>query len=249
MGSSLWSRRTSGWGALIAPLLAVALLASACSATSTPDESTSSAPSTEPLPTIPPSEPPEPEPYLPVPASVTLTQPGWALRIGEKATVAWKLPAPEKSKKGKKATKAKSRRPIAVVDLKVTAVEAVSLKEFAGWDLNKAARASNPFFVRATLKNVGRTNLSGVRMPLYIVDDTNTLIQMSTFEGDFKPCPSTHLPAGFKRGAKTRVCLVFMAPNGGRLTAVSFRPMPTFVPITWTGEIGRYEGKKSKKKK
>lgn len=236
-------RHVRGIRALVALLVASALVLSGCGGDD-PSETPSVVPSsTDPVPTLPPSEPPEPEPYLPVPASVTLTNPGWALRLGEKATVAWKLPGSKKAKGGK------AKPLIAVVDLKVTAIEAATLKDFAGWDLDKDARSSNPFFVRMAVKNVGRTNLSGAKMPLYIVDGTNTLIQMSTFDGDFKPCASTPLPAGFKPGSRTQLCLVYLAPNGGRLTSVSYRPMETFVPITWTGPITAYSGKKKSKKK
>ena len=33
------------------------------------------------------------------------------------------------------------------------------------------------------------------------------------------------------------MCLVYLAPNKGDLTAASFRPTQTDVPITWTGEL------------
>ena len=245
--------------AVSAVLLVAGLTVGGCSKdVDAPLDAGASSPSADPAPSLPasPSEPPAP--YLPVPAAVTLTAPGSALRVGEQASLAWELPgkatqtkgaqkkgAQKKSgKKGKKAAKAQ----VGVVDLKVTAIEAATLKDFTGWQLDKQARASNPFFVRVAVKNVGRTNLSGIRMPLYIVDGNNTLIQMSTFDGDFKPCASTPLPTGFKPGARTKLCLVYLSPAGGRLTAVSFRPTRTFLPITWTGDISRYEGKKDKKK-
>ena len=34
-----------------------------------------------------------------------------------------------------------------------------------------------------------------------------------------------------------KVCLVFLAPKKGDLTAVSFRPTQDYDPITWTGEL------------
>ena len=37
------------------------------------------------------------------------------------------------------------------------------------------------------------------------------------------------------------VCLVFLAPNKGDLTAVSFRPTQDYDPITWTGELEKPE--------
>ena len=34
-----------------------------------------------------------------------------------------------------------------------------------------------------------------------------------------------------------KVCLVFLAPKKGDLTAVSFRPTQEYDPITWTGDL------------
>ena len=69
------------------------------------------------------------------------------------------------------------------------------------------------------------------------MDGHNTLIEASSFASTFKPCPSTPLPPNFKPGASAQVCLVFLSPRKGDLTAVSFRPTQEFNPITWTGEL------------
>ena len=226
--------------------LAIALLIAGCSSDSSPQTTDSPQPpaSVTPSPSASPTPPP---PYLKVPDGVELTPPGFALTVGERATVAWKLPV-EKPKKGnKKRKKAK----VAVVSIRVDAIESATLKAFAGWDLKKEARQSNPFFVRVKILNLGETNLSGVRMPVYIVDGTNTLIPSSNFRGDFKPCANADLPKKFKPGKKAKVCLVFLSPDNGRLTAVSFRPIEQFNPITWTGETVAYvppkKGAKGKK--
>ena len=52
-------------------------------------------------------------------------------------------------------------------------------------------RRRNPYFVHATVENVGDTDLGGRAVPLYIVDGRNTLIEASTFASTFKPCPSS----------------------------------------------------------
>lgn len=226
-------------------VLGLSACSSEPSASPPPSPSSPSSESVTPVPSLPPSQSPKPEPYLPVPQGVTLTEPGWALQVGERATVAWELPAARG-----KAAKSKAKPKIAVVQLTILAMEAATLKEFTGWQLNKAARQSNPFFIRALVRNVGKTDLSGQRLPVYIVDGRNTLIQASTFEGDFKPCGSHPLPARFKPKAKAKLCTVYLAPDDGRLTAVSFRPTRKFVPITWTGALTPYvadKGKKSKK--
>lgn len=231
--------------------LAVSLLLAGCSGDGSPETTSSPQPTVSVTPT--PSASPTPEPpYLKVPDGVELTTPGFALTVGERATVAWELPA-EKAKKGKKGKKGKKKRKkakVAVVSIRVDAIESATLKAFAGWDLKKEARRSNPFFVRAKVVNLGETNLTGVRMPVYIVDGTNTLIRSSIFEGDFKPCSGADFPKKFKPGKKAKVCLVYLSPDNGRLTAVSFRPIEQFNPITWTGETVAYvPPKKSKKRK
>ena len=228
--------------------MATMLMLSACSS---PTETTSTPGATATVsdsPTSSPSATAPPAPYVAVPAGVELTQPGYALQVGDQATVAWELPIVKSDKgKGKKDKQGKAK--VAAVDIKVKRVEAATLKAFAGWELNKSARNSNPFFVRANVTNVGKTDLSNVRMPLYIVDGKNTLIQASTFEGDFKPCGSTPFPKKFKTGEKFKMCNVYLSPNNGRLTAVSFRPTKKFDPITWTGEPVPYQEPKKGKNK
>ena len=75
-------------------------------------------------------------------------------------------------------------------------------------------------------------------MPLYAVDPTDTLIQASTFQARFEPCPGNGVfPETFGPGDAKEICLVYLVPDGGELTAVSFRPNQDFDPITWTGPI------------
>lgn len=171
------------------------------------------------------------------------------MQLDEQATVAWELPV-IKAEDGAKGGKAGKKKPkVAAVDIKVKKIEAATLKAFAGWELNKAARNSNPFFVHAVVTNVGKGDLSDVRMPLYMLDGTNTLIQASRFEGDFKPCASTPFPAKFKTGEKFKMCNVYLSPKQGNLTAVSFRATTKFDPITWTGATVPYQEKKKGKGK
>ena len=74
-------------------------------------------------------------------------------------------------------------------------------------------------------------------VPLYVVDGDNRLIEASTFTGTFKPCESAMFPKKFKNGDTVKACLVYLAPDKGDLTAVSFRPDQEFNPIIWTGEL------------
>ena len=177
------------------------------------------------------------EAYLPVPSDVELTEQGSELSVGDTAVVAWE---PRQDQVG--------ALEITVQRLEKTTFE----KSFVGWKLDPAARRTTPYFVRAKVSNVGETDVGGRRVPLYIVDAKNTLVEYSTFASTFKPCDSRDFPAKFGPGATRTMCLVYLAPDKGSLTAVSFRPTQDFDPITWTGEVVDHKptkpGKAGKKK-
>lgn len=180
------------------------------------------------------------EPYLDVPDGVELTAPGSTLEVGDTATVAYQLP---------------KNRGVGALDITVTSLEKASFDLFTGWELTKETKQTSPYFVRAKLENVGDTNLGGRPVPLYIVDGQNRLIESSVFTGTFKPCEGASFPKKFKPGDSVKACMVYLSPDKGELTAVSFRPSQDFNPITWTGELqpakgtGSGKGKKDKNKK
>jgi hypothetical protein len=172
------------------------------------------------------------KPYLPVPDGVELTAQGSALDLGKHAVVAYE---PRQDTVG-------------VLDIKVTALEKTTFAtSFKGWQLDADTRKTNPYFVHATVENVGRTDLGGRPVPLYIVDGRNTLIEASTFKSTFKPCPSKSFPGTFKHGDTVKACLVYLSPRHGDLTAVSFRPTQAFDPITWTGKLATVGAEQPKK--
>ncbi|NYG55559.1 hypothetical protein [Nocardioides perillae] len=185
-----------------------------------PDPAVSSPSSTA---TASPSPSPTETAYAEVPG-VSLTEPGTALAFGDAATVAWEP----------------DQKVLGALDVEVRAVERAPLRVFRGWQLPPEAESSAAYFVRARVENVGRTDLSGRRAPLYLVDETSTLIQHSTFADRFRACPSTPFPAKFRPGRAVDVCLVYLVPDKGDATAVSFRPTQDFDPITWTGEETTY---------
>ncbi|MCA1481272.1 hypothetical protein, partial [Bradyrhizobium sp. NBAIM08] len=110
----------------------------------------------------------------------------------------------------------------------------------AGWQLDDDRKRATPYFVRAVVTNRGRTDLGGVEVPLYVVDGRNVLIEAQPFASTFAPCPSTPLPPGFVTGDRIQVCLVYLAPESGLLTSVSFRPSQAFDPVLWRGVVGTY---------
>jgi len=181
--------------------------------------------------------------YLDVPDGVELTAQGSELGFGDTATVAFE---PRQDR-------------VAALDLTVQSIEKATFKLFVGWKLSDETLSTTPYFVQVKVKNVGETDLGGDRVPVYGVDGDNKLIEYSTFASSFKPCPSPLLPKKFETGDTLKTCLVYLAPDKGKLTAAEFRPAEEFNPILWTGEIGKVEtgtkdtkkdgGKKGDKKK
>jgi hypothetical protein len=170
-------------------------------------------------------------PYLPVPDGVGLTTPGSQLSVGDHAVVAYH---PRQDQ-------------VAALDIQVTDLERTGIKDFAAWQLSKQQQESTPYYVRATIENVGDTDLGGREVPLYVVNEENLLLQATPFASSFAACPSAPFPKRFGPGATADVCLVYLAPDHGELVAVSFRPEDTFDPITWTGDVQRYEPPKPDK--
>lgn len=210
---------------LVAPLAALVLSVGAlgaCSGDDAGEEPSSASTEAGEDTTIDPTAGAEEEPYLPVPEGVELTPQGSALEVGETATVAYQP----------------NQKDVGVLDITVTDLRKTSFKEsFQGWKLDKTVKKSQPYFVRAKVENVGEDDLGGKRVPLYLVDGENTLVESSSFVSTFKPCPSKALPKKFGPGKKVTTCLVFLAPSKGDLEAISFRPAQEFNPITWTGEV------------
>ncbi len=162
---------------------------------------------------------------------VRLTAPGSKLTLGQTAKLSWKP----------------DQKTVGVIALSVTKLQKVPIRTFSAWRLGKATQQATPYFVRATVRNLGRTNLSGKPVPLYLLDGRNTLLQASTFQARFAPCPSRPLPARFRHDKRASVCLVYFAPDHGKLVAISFRPTQDFDAITWKGKVSDPKHTKHKK--
>lgn len=156
-----------------------------------------------------------------VPEEVTLTEAGSALRFREAATVAYEP----------------NTRRSSVLAMSVNSVRQGRIADFARYPLSAATRGSRPYYVRYTVKNVGVGDLSRAAVPLYAVNESNALVQPSSFNDTFKKCPSRPLPPDFGSGKSVTGCLAYLIPAGGTLTAMSFRPVQDFEPITWEGKV------------
>jgi hypothetical protein len=201
--------RSRARSAIVAIVLVPALLLSGCGADAKakPEAEPSAAPS--------PSS-------LPVPAGITLTEPGTELKFGEAAVVAHEPDPPRSS----------------VLALIVRSVQAGRIRDLARYQLDERTRKSRVYYARFSVKNVGTGDLSRTAVPLYALTNTNALVRPSSFISvPFRRCPSVPLPAGFVGGKLLSGCLVYLVPDGGTLVAMSYRPVPTVEPITWTGTI------------
>ncbi len=168
-----------------------------------------------------PSMSPTPSSKVPVPAGVELTEVGADLGFGDTATVIFE----PNQKRG------------SVLAMTVRGATKGSIKDFSGFVLDDYTRGSTPYYVNVTVKNVGEGNVGGAAVPLWGVDGKNTLLPPASFTTTFRRCPSEPLPKKFAAGATHKTCLVFLAPDKGRMDAVSFRPNQAFDPIQWTGDI------------
>ncbi len=173
------------------------------------------------------------ESYLPVPEGVELTEPGSELDLGESGVIAWQ---PRQDLVG-------------VLDITINRLVRTSFaRSFEGWDVKAEQNKDvTPYFVRATVTNVGDTNLSERLVPLYATDTADTLIEPTKFTEEFKPCPGGTLPRGYLAGESTQVCMVYLIGNGLHLSGVTFRPTEDFEAISWSGEIQPIEPKDDKK--
>jgi hypothetical protein len=172
--------------------------------------------------------------YLPVPEGVELTEPGSELEVGTSGAIAWQ---PRQDLVG-------------VLDITITRLEKTSFAEsFEGWDVKEEQKKDvTPYFVRATVTNLGDTNLSERLVPLYATDTADTLVEPTKFTEEFKPCPGGTLPRGYVPGETAEVCMVYLIGNGLELRGATFRPTEDFEAITWSGEIQAIEKPKDDKK-
>jgi len=156
-----------------------------------------------------------------VPAGVELTKAGTQLKFGEKATVAYEPNAQRNT----------------VLEMTVNTATQGTISDLGSYVLDDRTKASTPYYVNVSVKNVGDGDVGQTPIPLWAVDDKNTLIQASSFTNAFTRCPSTPLPTTFAPNATVSACLVYLVPDHGKLTGLSFRPLQAVAPIVWSGTV------------
>ncbi len=153
-----------------------------------------------------------------VPAGVTLTQGGTKLGVGRVAAVIYQVAD-------------KTRSVITVSVDKITKGDIA--KDFRFFSLDDAAKASTPYYVTATVKNIGPAGLGGAPLPLYAHDSTNTISPPNELVGQFAPCPNGTLPKSFLPDATAKVCLVYLIPKGAKLQTIDMQTADLKTPVTW----------------
>jgi hypothetical protein len=159
-----------------------------------------------------------------VPAGVTLTDQGSRLRYGGSANVVFDT----------------TENRGTVLRLTVAGVRHGRLSDFKNFILDDPyKKQASYYYARVAVRNVGQGDVGGVGVPLWGVSAQNVLLPPVNFTTPFPPCPTRQLPAQFGPGASMSTCLVFLAPDRGRLVSVSYRPSQAYNPIVWTGPIAK----------
>jgi hypothetical protein len=153
--------------------------------------------------------------------------PGTSLKAGQPATV----PFATTLKSGKDG-------PTYKLKVQVQAVTKGSLADFNGIKLDATEKASTPYYVKATITNVGpgKINTSDNDPGIQIegVDKTGQTQQSVTFFGDFPKCDEKSAPNPMGVGSSFQTCLTFLVPGG--ITKVAYTGTESYIdkPVTWS---------------
>jgi hypothetical protein len=150
---------------------------------------------------------------------------GSVLKIGKPAVIAYSNLSAPKVKGTVQVT------PLAIVK--------GSIKDFANIKLTAPQKASTPYYLKISTKNVGKTDLSKTDPGRYLsgVDDRGQSQSPIIFFGDFDKCPDPVSATKLKPGQSYTECEAFLMPKGGSIVGavwITFDPKhPTKSNITW----------------
>lgn len=162
-----------------------------------------------------------PRPKAQVVDGVTLTIPGTKLLYGQTGTVLGRSSAGVASP----------------LDITVKSIKVVPVAQLARYGVAKLKPAVTPYYVYVAVKNAGKHDVGGTAIPVYLQDSKNVLVNYNPINGKFPTCPSQPLPTSFAAGATVSTCLIYLLPVGDPATLVSYRPVQTVDPITWSSSI------------
>ena len=125
-----------------------------------------------------------------------------------------------------------------MLDIKVTRLEKTTFKKsFVGWDLDAETKKSTPYFVRATVTNLGDDR---PRRPAGAA--VHRRRQQHPARGDavrqhVQALPAGAVPQEVRAGQDVKVCLVYLRPTRATWSPSASGPTQDYDPITWTGEL------------
>lgn len=163
---------------------------------------------------------PKPKPVML--GGVALSAPGTKVAFGQSATVASDAKAGARS----------------ALTITVKSVKLVPTALLARYGVAAMKPPVTPYLVYVDVRNAGTTDVGGTAIPLYLQDSKKVLVNFSPINGRFPTCPSQVLPKTFGARSSQSTCLIYLLPQGDAATLVSYRPVQTVEPITWSGSIG-----------
>lgn len=162
------------------------------------------------------------------PEATPTTEPGTELEVGESARLSW---SPTQRLHGE-------------IEVEVTSLERTSYRRsFGDWVLTEQMKGKKPYFVRATVRNVGEQGLGDRAVPLFGLTEDNTPYEAASFDASFPACGPARLPKKFKPGDTLEACLVILVPSQKKFIGATYR-IGDAAPVTWTGPVVRYRPKR-----
>jgi hypothetical protein len=107
------------------------------------------------------------------------------------------------------------------IEITPEGIEKGTLDDFKNIELDAAQKTATPFYVKLTVKNVGKGDLTGSDPGSYIdgVDDRGQEQSEVIFFGDFDRCNHDR-PKSLKPGETYKPCLVYLIPKGGSIVGM-----------------------------
>jgi len=145
------------------------------------------------------------------------TLPGTKLAVGE-----WALVRYEPNPKHR-----------ALLALTVTLVVRGKVGDLEQFNLDDETKRSSVYYTTLTVRKVGGGDVSGERVTLYGAVSKRLVVPPLTFGSTFQRCDYQPLPKRFRTDDKTTLCMVMLAPKGGKISEIQWRPAGGEEPISW----------------
>lgn len=128
-----------------------------------------------------------------------------------------------------------SKKVSSSLEITVTGVKEVSAKTLSRFP--QIDRSDLPYFVYVKVTNIGKTDLGGTQIPLFLQDAHNVLQGYAPVRNPFPLCQSKPLPQHFGPNSTLSTCLIYVLGKGNSAVNVTYRPDATKFGISWSGAI------------